>query len=147
MTRARILTDQGSISEVVRSARRVVVLGIKPETRRDQPAYYVPAYLAERGVSIVPAPIYYPNVTEILGEPVVRALGEITGEVDILDVFRRSEDLEDHLDDILALHPTTVWLQSGIRDDAFAERLAEAGIQVVQDRCLMVEHRRVNARL
>ncbi|MBC7170936.1 MAG: CoA-binding protein, partial [Polyangiaceae bacterium] len=86
-------------------------------------------------------PVYYPNVTEILGVPVLRDLRSIRGKVDIVNVFRRSEDVAEHVDDLIALRPSTVWLQSGIRDDASADKLARAGIQVVQDRCLMVEHR------
>ena len=80
---------------------------------------------------------------EILGAPVVRSLGEISGTVDLVNVFRRAEDLPAHLDALLALRPPAVWLQSGIRDDDFARALTRAGIDVVQDRCLMVEHRRM----
>lgn len=136
-----IIEDPGQIAAIAESARRVAVLGIKPETHRSQPAYYVPAYLAGVGIEIIPIPVYYPHVTEILGFPVVRDLRSIRGRVDIVDVFRKPEDLEDHLDDLIAFKPDTVWLQSGIRNDEFAEKLARAGIQVVQDRCLMVEHR------
>ncbi len=139
--RENLIVDPAQIAAVAASAHRVVVLGIKPESARSQPAHYVPAYLVGAGVEVVPVPVYYPDVTEILGEPVVRDLRSVRGHVDIVDVFRRSEDVADHVDDLIALRPTTVWLQSGIRDDVSAERLARAGIQVVQDRCLMVEHR------
>src|ERR687891_641578 len=67
-------------------------------------------------------------------------------EVDLVNVFRRSQDIPPHLDDILAKRPRAVWFQSGIRNDRAAETLARAGIQVVQDRCLMVEHRSIAAR-
>jgi predicted CoA-binding protein len=139
--RENLIVDPAQIAAIAASARRVVVLGIKPESSKSQPAYYVPAYMVGAGVTVVPVPVYYPNVTEILGEPVVRDLRSVRGHVDIVDVFRRSEDVAEHVDDLIALRPTTVWLQSGIRDDASAEKLAKAGIQVVQDRCLMVEHR------
>ena len=72
-----------------------------------------------------------------------RTLAAIPGPVDMVDVFRRPADLAKHVDDILAKKPKSVWLQSGIRNDAIAETLAKAGILVVQDRCLMVEHRRL----
>ena len=136
-----LIEDSAQIAAIAESARRVAVLGIKPETHRGQPAFYVPAYLAGVGIEIIPIPVYYPHVTEVLGFPVVRDLRSVRGRIDVVAVFRKSEDLEDHLDDLIALKPDTVWLQSGIRNDEFAESLARAGIQVVQDRCLMVEHR------
>jgi hypothetical protein len=73
---------------------------------------------------------------------VYRRVADIPGDVDLVNVFRRSEDVPPHLDDILAKKPKAVWMQSGIRHDEVAERLARAGIDVVQDRCLMVEVRR-----
>jgi uncharacterized protein len=133
--------DEQRITELLRSARRVAVLGIKTEAQRGQPAFYVPAALQRMGLSIVPVPVYFPDATEILGEKVYRKLADIPGEVDIVDVFRRSADVAQHLPDILAKRPRAVWLQSGIRDDRAAEALARAGILVVQDRCLMVEYR------
>ena len=66
---------------------------------------------------------------------------EVPFELDLVNVFRRSHDVGAHVDDILAKKPKAVWLQLGIRDDSVAEKLAKAGIKVVQDRCLMVEHR------
>ena len=77
------------------------------------------------------------------GEPVRASLAEISEPVDVLDVFRRSAQVADHADQILALRPGLLWLQSGIRNDAVARALEDAGIPVVQDRCLMVEHRRL----
>jgi hypothetical protein len=91
------------------------------------------------GLQIVPVPVYYPETTEILGEKVYRKVAEVPGDIDIVDVFRRSRDVAQHLPDLLAKRPRAVWLQSGIRDDRTAEALARAGVLVVQDRCLMVE--------
>ena len=135
--------DEHRITELLRSARRVAVLGIKTEAQRGQPAFYVPASLQQMGLSIVPVPVYFPDVKEILGEKIYRKVAEIPGEIDIVDVFRRSADVAQHLPDLLAKHPRAVWLQSGIRDDRTAEALARAGILVVQDRCLMVEYRSI----
>lgn len=123
------------------AVKRVAVLGIKTEAQSDQPAFYVARYLASAGVEVVPVPVYYPEVTHILGRPVFRRVSEVPGPIDIVDVFRRSSDVAGHLDDLLAARPALVWLQQGIRDDATAARLAAAGIDVVQDRCLMVDHR------
>jgi predicted CoA-binding protein len=140
--REKWIEDEEGIARLVRGARRVAVLGIKTEEQASQPAFYVAQYLAQAGVDVIPVPVYYPEVTQILGKPVVRKLAEIQGPVDIVDVFRRPQDIPAHLDDLLAAKPKAVWLQLGIRNEQVAKALAEAGIEVVQDRCLMVEHRR-----
>ena len=135
--------DEDRLLGLLRSARRVAVLGIKTDAARGQPAYYVPQALQQMGLEIVPVPVYYPEATEILGQKVYRRLADVPGEIDIVDVFRRSRDVAAHLPDLLATRPRAVWLQSGIRDDRTAEALARAGILVVQDRCLMVDYRPV----
>ncbi|AKJ01678.1 hypothetical protein ATI61_103392 [Archangium gephyra] len=137
-----LIEDEAGIRAVVQASKRVAVLGIKTEQHGGQPAFYVPQYLAGAGVDVVPVPVYYPDVTHILGKPVFRRLVDIPGDVDLVDVFRRPQDIDQHVDDILAKKPKAVWFQSGIRNDAAAEKLARAGIKVVQDRCLMVDHRR-----
>ena len=129
------------IDEILRGTKRIAVLGIKTEAAADQPAYYVPQYAQERGYEIIPVPVYYPEATEILGQKVYRKVADVPPPVDMVNVFRRPKDLAAHLDDILAAKPKYVWLQLGIRDDAFAEKLTAAGIKVVQDRCLLVELR------
>ncbi|WP_437752330.1 CoA-binding protein [Sorangium sp. So ce1389] len=134
--------DDARVAELVRGARRIAVLGIKTEAQPDQPAFYVPSYLKSAGVEVIPVPVYYPDVKTILGQQVYRRVADVPGPIDIVDVFRRSQDVAAHLDDLLAARPRAVWLQSGIRNDQVAERLVEAGILVVQDRCLMVDHRR-----
>ncbi len=136
-----LLTTDDEIGELLRNTKTIAVLGIKPETHAGQPAHYVPKYMAGCGYEIIPVPVYYPEVTEILGKPVYRNLSEVPGEIDLLNVFRRSEDIPKHTAEILAKRPKAVWFQLGIRNDEVAETLAEAGIKVVQDLCLMVEHR------
>ena len=138
----RLVTDDAEVARIAGEAKRVAVLGIKTEKQAGQPAFYVPEYLHSAGVQVVPVPVYYPEVTEILGEKVFRKVADIPGQLDLVDVFRRPDDLEEHLDDLIAKRPKTVWLQSGIRHPGFAAKLQAAGIDVVQDRCLMVEHRR-----
>ena len=135
--------DEERLLGLLREARRVAVLGIKTEVARGQPAYYVPQALQQMGLEIVPVPVYYPEAIEILGQKVYRKVVDVPGEIDIVDVFRRSGDVAGHLQDLLAKKPRVVWLQSGIRDDRTAEALARAGILVVQDRCLMVDYREV----
>ena len=136
-----LIEDRARIQELVLRSRRIAVLGIKTEKQVSQPAFYVPRYLDEAGLEMIPVPVYYPNVTEILEKKVYRRLIDIPGEIDLVDVFRRARDIYGHVEDILAKKPKAVWFQSGIRNDEVAEKLARAGIQVVQDRCLMVEHR------
>jgi hypothetical protein len=142
----RILTDDRQIRDLLASTRRVAVLGIKTEAQRHKPAYYVPEYLASHGLEIVPVPVYYPEAKEILGKPVFRKLADVPGPVDLVDVFRRPSDVAGHVEDLLAKRPRAVWMQLGIRNDEAAQALARAGILVVQDRCLMVEWRRLAPR-
>ena len=141
----RLVTDAAEIARLAVAARRVAVLGIKTEQQANQPAFYVAEYLHEAGVEVIPVPVYYPEARQILGQQVYRKVADVPGEVDILDVFRRPDDLPPHLDDVLAKKPKLVWLQSGIRHPGFVQALTDAGIDVVQDRCLMVEHRRGGA--
>lgn len=109
------LLQESEALKVAKSAKRVAVLGIKTERQDNQPAYYVPRYLQSAGVEIIPVPVYFPDVKEILGQAVYRKLADIPSPpVDIVDVFRRPKDLEQHLEDILLAKPKAVWLQSGI---------------------------------
>lgn len=141
--RTRLVTSPADVARIVRECRRIAVLGIKPESRAGAPAFYVPAYMLQHGYDVVPVPVYYPDVTEILGRPIYRSLGAVPGPIDMVNVFRRPPDIPPHLPDILAAKPRVVWLQLGIRHAEAAETLARAGIEVVQDRCLLVEHRRL----
>lgn len=136
-----ILTTDAEIADLLRETKTIAVLGIKPDTHVGQPAHYVARYMADAGYDVIPVPVYYSEVTEILGKAVYRKLTDVPGEIDLLNVFRRSQDIPPHLDDILAKKPKAVWFQLGIRNDEVAEKLAAAGIKVVQDLCLMVEHR------
>jgi uncharacterized protein len=139
--RSHLIDRDEGIRRILAQTRRVAVLGIKtPESA--QPAFYVPEYAQRAGYNIVPVPVYYPEVTEILGERVYRRVADIPGDVDMVNVFRRPRDIPAHVDDILAKGPRAVWFQSGIRNDEAAEAFAQAGIDVVQDRCLLVELRR-----
>ncbi len=131
------MDDDAGITRILHATRRIAVLGIKVEPW--QPAAFVPAFAARAGYEIIPVPVYYPGVTEIMGRPVFRSVSAIPDPVDMVDVFRRSHDIPAHVDDLLAARPACVWFQLGIRHDAAAERLARAGIDVVQDRCLLSE--------
>lgn len=136
-----ILTTDDQVRELLQNTKTIAVLGIKPESHADQPAFYVSKYMADAGYDIIPVPVYYPDVSEILGKKVYRDLAQVPGEIDLVNVFRRSQDIPKHTLEILTKKPKAVWFQLGIRNDKVAERLADAGIKVVQDLCLMVEHR------
>jgi uncharacterized protein len=139
--RDHLIESPARIQQILENTRRIAVLGMKPDA--SQPAYYVPEYAANAGYEIVPVPVYYPELTEMMGEKVYRKLADIPGDIDLVDVFRRPKDIALHVDDILAKKPKTVWFQLGIRNDEAAERLAKAGIDVIQDHCLLVELRRI----
>jgi len=139
--RSNLLTTDEEIKQLLSAVKRIAVLGIKPETHANQPAHYVPKYIQSAGYKIIPVPVYYPEVTEIMGEQVYRDLRDIPGEIDLVNVFRLPHDIPKHTDEILEAKPKFVWIQSGLRNDEVAETLAKAGIKVVQDLCLMVEHR------
>ena len=139
--RENIITDTAGIRNLLDETRTIAVLGIKTEAQGGQPAFYVPKYLQNAGFHVIPVPVYYPEVKQILGQDVFRRLADIPIDVDLVNVFRLSHDIPPHVEDILAKKPKAVWLQSGIRNDAVAETLAQAGIKVVLDLCIMVEHR------
>jgi predicted CoA-binding protein len=139
--RDHLIDSWDGIRRILADTRRVAVLGIKEGEHR--PAFFVPEYAQRAGLEIVPVPVYYPDATEMLGEKVYRTISSIPGEIDMVNVFRKPADIPAHLDDIIAKKPKSVWFQLGIRNDEAAERLAREGIDVVQDRCLLVELRRV----
>jgi uncharacterized protein len=141
--KSNLITDSQGIIALLRETRSIAVLGIKPESHSGQPAFYVPAHMAAAGYEIIPVPTYFPEVTEILGQKVFRKLADIGRPIDMVNVFRRPTDIPPHVDDILAARPKSVWFQLGIRNDEAAKTFAEAGIKVVQDRCLMVEEGRL----
>ena len=141
--KSNILETNEQISGLLKQTKTIAVLGIKTEAQSFQPAFYVPKYMHDRGFKIIPVPVYYPEATEILGEKVYRKLAEVPEEIDMVNVFRRAQDIPPHVEDILAARPKSVWFQLGIRNDEAARTFAEAGIKVVQDLCLMVEHRYV----
>jgi len=129
-----LITSTEQIRELITSTKRIAVLGIKTDAQADQPSVYVPQYMQRAGFEIVPVPVYYPEATVILGEKVYRKLTDIPGDIDMVDVFRRPNDIAGHIEDIFAKQPKSVWFQSGIRNDQAAEIFAKAGIKVVQDR-------------
>jgi len=125
------------LREILETCPTVAVLGIHDDTSRA--AFYVPEYLDEKGYRILGV---NPNLVghELFGHPVVARLTDLDEPIDLVDVFRRSSWLPDHLDDLIACRPRVVWMQLGVRNDAVARALEAAGIEVVQDRCTMADH-------
>jgi uncharacterized protein len=137
-----LVDDDAGLTRIFREAKTVGVLGAK--ANRSEPANYVPAYLHAHGYHIISInPVIAGD--ELFGEPVRATLGDLPGPVDVIEIFRRPEYLPGHAREILALpwRPAVVWFQLGIRHDVAAAELARAGIRVVQDRCMMPEHRRL----
>lgn len=130
--------DRAHVAAILRSARRIAVVGLSPKPER--PSHGVASYLKRAGYTIIPV---RPTGRSILGEPVqpdLETAAAAAGPIDIVDIFRRSEFVPSLLDGLLAVRPRLVWMQVGIRDDATAARLEAAGIPVVMDRCLAVDH-------
>ena len=132
------LTDDETIRELLQQSETIAVIGMKPRGA----ALAIPKYMERVGYTIVPVNPKYP---EVGGHESVDSVDAIEQRVDIVDIFRRGPAVSEHVDEILAMEPAPrlVWLQLGIRNDGAAERLAAAGIPVVQDACLKVEHRRL----
>jgi len=135
--------NDAELRTILDQTRTIAVLGIKGGA--DDDAFRVPKYMQAHGYAIVPIS---PKLDTVLGERVVRSLGEVAKPVDLVNVFRAPQHIPAHTDEILAMQPRpkAVWLQLGIRHDESAERLRAAGIRVVQDLCLMVEHARLEGR-
>jgi len=138
-----LIEDEDAIAAIVRGMRTVAVVGIKGADRPDEPAHSIPAMLAGLGCEVTGI---NPTLSEALGRPTLPDVGALPASVHVLDVFRRVDAIPALTDQVLALpperRPRTVWLQTGIRHDESARRLAEAGMNVVQDRCLGVYARR-----
>lgn len=132
------LQDDERIREFIAEPGRIAVIGMKPSGA----ARSIPLAMASKGFEIVPVNPKYDDVAGFESYPTV---SDVPGTVDIVDIFRRSEAIDEHVDQILKMDPLPglVWFQLGIRNNGAAKRLAEAGIPVVQDRCLKVEYNRL----
>ena len=140
---ALIVEREDELAGIVRTMRTVAVVGIKGDDRTDEPAHTIPAMLAAQGREVVGI---NPTIPAALGRPTLAGVESLPAGIDVLDVFRRSDAIPALADQLLALpaerRPRTVWLQTGIRHDEAAERMAAAGMRVVQDRCLGVYAKR-----
>jgi predicted CoA-binding protein len=148
MSHPNIVEAEADLAEIVRSARTVAVVGMKGEDSPDAPAFTIPLTIQGRGLRVIPV---NPKLQRALGEQAYPNLASLPERVDVVDVFRRSEAIGGVADEVLALPasmcPSVFWMQEGIRNDAAAERLAAAGIRVVQDRCLGVYSSKYRAKV
>ena len=133
--------DDDSIRRLLEGARRIAIVGLSPKPWRDSNG--IARYLLERGYEVFPV---YPREDEILGRRVYRAVADIPGGVDLVDVFRRGEFLPDVVDDAIAARAPALWFQIDCVNEHAARRAAEAGMTVVMDRCIRVDHGRLIGR-
>lgn len=132
--------DANELRDLLTAIETIAVVGIKPGERDD--AFRVPRYMQAQGYRIIPVS---PKLSTVLGEPVIRSLLDLDGPVDLVNLFRAAEHIRAHTDEILSMttRPRAVWMQLGIRHEESAARLRDVGVCVIEDRCLMVEHRRL----
>ena len=146
---SNLITDANGIQNLIRETKVIAVLGIKPESHSDQAAFYVAAHMAAAGYDVIPVPVYYPEVTEILGKPVFRKLADIGRPVDMIDIFRNSSHIMPVVEEALKLPvpPKVIWMQLGARDDVAAAKAEAAGIKVVMNRCPKIEYGRLSSEI
>lgn len=129
------------IAKLLQSSKTIAVVGISDNPMR--PSYGVSEYMQSRGYRIIPV---NPNETEVLGEKAYATLDDVPGPVDIVDVFRRSESVPEIVDAAIRVGAKGIWLQEGVVHEEAAARARAAGLEVVMDRCILKEHRRMLAR-
>ncbi len=133
-------SEDSALRDLLARVRTIAVVGIK--AGEDDDAHRVPRYMQARGYRILPV---NPKLEVVLGEPVAARLGDVGEPIDLVNLFRAAAHVPGHVDEILALsaRPQAVWMQLGISHAESARRLEDHGVRVIQDRCLMVEHRRL----
>jgi len=128
------------IEKILKESRTIAVVGLSP--RPERPSHSVARYLQAQGYRIIPV---NPTVEEVLGEPSYPDLASIPETVDVVDIFRRSEHVPPIVEAAIAVGARTVWMQEGVVHEKAAQQAKEAGLLVVMDRCMLVEHGRLKA--
>lgn len=124
-----------NIKELLENAKTIAVVGLSPNP--DRPSYRVSRYMQEHGYKIIPV---NPNIKEVLGAKAYQSLKDIPEKVDIVDVFRRSEDIPPIADEAIAIKAKALWMQEGIVNESAAIKAESAGLKVIMNRCIMVAH-------
>ena len=127
-----------TVQDILKKGRVIAVVGLSPKPHRD--SHGVAKYLQENGYRIIPV---YPRADSILGEKVYPDLRSIPDEVDVVDVFRKSQDVPPVVEEAIEIGAKAVWMQLGIVHEEAAARARDAGLGVVMDRCMLVEHRKL----
>jgi uncharacterized protein len=128
--------DSDRIADILKKAKTIAIVGLSPSPFR--PSYGVAAYLQTHGYRIIPV---NPQVTEVLGEKSYRSLRDIPEKVDIVNIFRRPENVPQVVEDAIATKAPVVWMQEGVIHEKAAEKARRAGLFVVMDLCILKEHR------
>ncbi len=137
-----LLQSPTDVVRVLTENKVIAVVGFHRDPMK--PAYYVPEYMHRQGYTVIPVnPALAARGESFFGHRAVSTLAELTTPVDVVEIFRRSDKVHEHLADILHMSPLprVVWMQQGIRDEATAQALSERGIDVIQDRCMLADHR------
>ena len=131
------INSRETIQKILDECRTIAVVGLSPDTHR--PSHGVAGYMKRNGYQVIAV---NPNATEVFGEKAYPSLAEVSESIDLVDIFRRSEEAGHAVDEAIAIGAKAVWLQEGVIDDAAAERARAAGLLVVMDRCWLKEHMR-----
>jgi predicted CoA-binding protein len=130
------MDESERITELLKNSKNIAVVGLSSSPMR--PSYGVSAYLQSHGYKIIPV---NPQINGALGEKAYPSLRDVPEKIDIVDIFRRPEFVPAVVDEAIALKPAAIWMQEGVAHEAAAEKARKAGIFVIQDRCLLKEHR------
>jgi predicted CoA-binding protein len=132
------INDPNIIKRILGECRVIAVVGLSSNTTR--PSYGVARYLQQNGYRIIPV---NPNEAEVLGEKAYPSLADVPEKIDLVDIFRRSEEAGLHVDDAIRLSVKAVWMQEGVIDHLAANRAIASGLMVVMDRCILKEHLKI----
>jgi len=138
MKTGRIITEDNDVRAILQTCKTIAVVGLSPKTDRD--SYRVAEYMKHHGYTVIPI---RPAQQEILGEKAYPSLDDVKLPVDIVNVFRKSDQIMPHAQEALRLKPKVFWMQLGIENQEAAKRLTESGIDVIMNQCIMVEHERL----
>jgi len=132
------MDDINTLRRILRESKVIAVVGLSADWYR--PSFFAAKYMQEHGYRIIPVNPKYP---EILGEKCYKSLRDIAGKVDLVDVFRKTEDVMPIVEDAIAIGAKVFWQQLGVRNEAAAARARAAGLEAVMDRCVKIEHGRL----
>jgi uncharacterized protein len=131
------VNSRETIEKILNECRTIAVVGLSSSPAR--PSHGVASYMRRNGYNVIPV---NPNETEVFGDRSYASLSEVPGEIDLVDIFRRSDAAGQAVDEAIAIGAKAVWLQEGVIDHAAAQRAIDAGLSVVMNRCWLKEHRR-----